>query len=946
MVRSRAAATTRTASPARARMGPYGSMTAHAARPPDARRRAGRGVRGRGRVVLAGHAGAQRRRCPRRRGSGCSRRSGGSPRSSPAAVALAWAARASRRIGQGRSSSARCSSCRGCPFRCPPPLLLWAGPVVVARVGGDRRRCSWRRAARRRPGSAGLRASLADPARAPWVAFVVRRDCLQRGRMAPGAARARAATSRTTSSSPRACGATATCASRTTTSGATTSSTSAARSGPTTSSAGPTGRSTRFTCRACRPSSRRCSPLGGYGLVKVLPGARRRRPPRPWRGARRTWSRGTPRQPWFGWAGGGADGAGPAAVVHGLPRRPGRCRRDARVRHGGRRFGRRASRPAMVVGRSRACSRRCCRGSIRGSAVLAAALGLVSRRPGAAAMRGRSRALASLLAVPAASATAGSATTTRSTAGSIRRWRTATTPRCRRAGCRPGVLGLLVRSAVRTDGLRAGLRDRGRPASCRAGAPSPAARLRVARRSSCPTRSSRRCTTCGGAGSARRHGSSARRCCSSPCRWRRRGRRRRTPPRGPSRPSRSAVSVGIAVMLLTVERGEFVFNVRDVEAPWLVWASQMADLAHARPEPVPARTVDRTGRGGGLDGGAVRAPGSPRACAERERRFRPGAAALVLLCALGLAVDGVARGRLAHRRRRRHRSRPRGNCAPSRRPARGRAAHGRRRSSRSASRAPGRPRTVAPRPGARAGVPRARWSGCRSCRQGGTGCGSTPRRRAPFDVALVVPAGRTGRSSPGDSSDARAGAVEPGVRRCPSAVSSMCASGRCGAGEGLGARGLAPAGRPSASPAASLRPARVRRGETPWPRGRVRRGARLPGAWRPVDGWRQRRPNVVVRTDPGDAQRRLHDAERAQCRDERRGRRRDRSRCGAPTGARRGPGPRSSRSRPDESALVAHPGRPGLPAGVGRTRSSTDTRLLGCAARAARTGQNRATPPK
>ncbi len=36
-------------------------------------------------------------------------------------------------------------------------------------------------------------------------------------------------------------------------------------------------------------------------------------------------------------------------------------------------------------------------------------------------------------------------------------------------------------------------------------------------------------------------------------------------------------------MLPAVERGAFVFNVRDTAAPWLVWASQMADLTRAVP---------------------------------------------------------------------------------------------------------------------------------------------------------------------------------------------------------------------------------------------------------------------------------------------------------------------------------------------------------------------------
>ena len=174
---------------------------------------------------------------------------------------------------------------------------------------------------------------------------------------------------------------------------------------------------------------------------------------------------------------GGAGGAGPPARVHGLPRRSRRCRRDGRLRHGGG-----ASAPGfatgMVVG-------------ARGSA------------PGAAAV------------VPSAVLRAGGGARPDS------RWpgdrRCAADPGPREPSLHPrrerdGLVRLLLRhlrpvrsvdrirplhpdvggqgadghpraalrSAIRIDGLRAGLRDRGGRVG-RAGAPPPQARLRVDR---------------------------------------------------------------------------------------------------------------------------------------------------------------------------------------------------------------------------------------------------------------------------------------------------------------------------------------------------------------------------------------------------------------------------------------------------------------------------------
>jgi hypothetical protein len=58
---------------------------------------------------------------------------------------------------------------------------------------------------------------------------------------------------------------------------------------------------------------------------------------------------------------------------------------------------------------------------------------------------------------------------------------------------------------------------------------------------------------------------------------------------GPSTATRAfqaaalGVTAGIAAMLVAVEHGSFVFNVRGMEAPWLAWASQAADLTRAVP---------------------------------------------------------------------------------------------------------------------------------------------------------------------------------------------------------------------------------------------------------------------------------------------------------------------------------------------------------------------------
>ena len=463
--------------------------------------------------------------------------------------------------------------------------------------------------------------------------------------------------------------------------------------------------------------------------------------------------------------------------------------------------------------------------------VLAAALGLV--------LAGRAigdarpvRALASLLAIPAASAI-----------GLVRLLLRHLRPvrsvgRVRPLHADVGGQGAdghprpALRSAVRTDRLRAGLRDRGgRPG--RAGAPPPPARLRVDSPSSCPMPSSRRCTTCGGAGSARRHGSSAPRCWSSRCR----------PPAAWASATHAVtrtvqavalgVSVGISVMLLTVERGEFVFNVRGVEAPWLAWASQMADLAHAVPSlfrhgPLTALAVALVWTA------AVVAAWLAARGAARAASLGPGSAALV----------AALRPR---RRRDRGGRRPRG---ASRASSGTRVTDGQLRAL----------ETAAVWRGSRGAVLDSRTStgggpALERLRVGGepAAAGSAdvwmalpflPAGRyrlwadiavsAAFDVHLV--AGRSEEPFESWRIERRGpGAVEPRPRAARRSV-TRARAGRCGRPAG-GSRVLAPAGGRR-----TLRPgdhAARGGGDAIRPPGGLCPGGRLPRAWRAVDGWRQ-----------------------------------------------------------------------------------------------------------
>ncbi|MCK7479073.1 MAG: hypothetical protein M0C28_18210 [Candidatus Moduliflexus flocculans] len=178
-------------------------------------------MRGRGRVVLARHAGAQRGR-PRAVRVGLLPPIWWLAALVAGAVALAWVFRlpSDRAKPLLFSAVARRAVAAGA-VACRLPDL--GGALRVARLGGDALPPSSSRVRCRLAGS--TRSAPASPvprARRGWRSSVrpssttPRRGALRRS--------CPAAMSRTTSSSPRACGATATCASRTTISEATTSS--------------------------------------------------------------------------------------------------------------------------------------------------------------------------------------------------------------------------------------------------------------------------------------------------------------------------------------------------------------------------------------------------------------------------------------------------------------------------------------------------------------------------------------------------------------------------------------------------------------------------------------------------------------------------------------------------------------------------------------------------
>jgi hypothetical protein len=103
------------------------------------------------------------------------------------------------------------------------------------------------------------------------------------------------------------------------------------------------------------------------------------------------------------------------------------------------------------------------------------------------------------------------------------------------------------------------------------------------------------------------------------------------------------VSAGIAAMLLAVEGGAFVFNVRDIAAPWLVWASQLADLTRAVPSLFrhgPAVALAEST----IWTAAVAGAWIAARAISRARRWSPGSTVLFTLVALGVTVTAAAAG--------------------------------------------------------------------------------------------------------------------------------------------------------------------------------------------------------------------------------------------------------------------------------------------------------------
>jgi hypothetical protein len=98
------------------------------------------------------------------------------------------------------------------------------------------------------------------------------------------------------------------------------------------------------------------------------------------------------------------------------------------------------------------------------------------------------------------------------------------------------------------------------------------------------------------------------------------------------------VSVAIAATLLVVEGGAFVFNVRDVLAPVMVWAGQLADLGRGVPSLFRLTPWAASAEAAVWVGALVAAWLGVRAAAG-DGRLQRGSAALGILCALGLAVS-------------------------------------------------------------------------------------------------------------------------------------------------------------------------------------------------------------------------------------------------------------------------------------------------------------------
>ena len=98
-----------------------------------------------------------------------------------------------------------------------------------------------------------------------------------------------------------------------------------------------------------------------------------------------------------------------------------------------------------------------------------------------------------------------------------------------------------------------------------------------------------------------------------------------------------SVSLALAVLFVGAERGAFAFNARDVAAPWLVWLGQTADFARGAPSlfrPDAATAFAEAA----IWFAALGAAWLAVRWLERAVRLGPGAAALTLLCGFGLAA--------------------------------------------------------------------------------------------------------------------------------------------------------------------------------------------------------------------------------------------------------------------------------------------------------------------
>jgi hypothetical protein len=100
------------------------------------------------------------------------------------------------------------------------------------------------------------------------------------------------------------------------------------------------------------------------------------------------------------------------------------------------------------------------------------------------------------------------------------------------------------------------------------------------------------------------------------------------------------VTAGITAMLLAAEDGSFVFNVRGTEAPWLVWASQLADLTRAVPSLFRHGPATSMAEAAVWAGALVAAWGACRVVA-RYARLTAGSTVLLGLLLLGAAATAA-----------------------------------------------------------------------------------------------------------------------------------------------------------------------------------------------------------------------------------------------------------------------------------------------------------------